>query len=159
MVESVITPEVVEKRKVGRPRKTIADLPKDWKKIALDLSAKGYSKEEIFLHFYRINAEMFYQLKARDAEFSDTIKDAEHLCKAWWIEQSRKSLKRSYFQAAIWYMNMKNRFGWKDRQEVMFDASENLIEKLKDVQSSVLLERTNELLNRNQALITSSRTN
>lgn len=37
------------------------------------------------------------------------------LSEAWWEEHGRLNLHNREFNSVLWYMNMKNRFGWRDR--------------------------------------------
>ena len=50
-------------------------------------------------------------------EFSDAIKRGKALSLAWWESQGRR-LDAKDFNHVLWYMNMKNRHGWRDKQEV-----------------------------------------
>jgi len=102
---------------VGRPRKQLSDLPEDWKKIVEKEMGEGASKEEICAEL-KINRELFYKLIKREPEFADTIKKGVELSEAWWKKQGRISLRDKQFSAVLWYMNMKNRFGWADKSEV-----------------------------------------
>lgn len=101
----------------GRPQKTLDDLPKGWKAKVLKEMGEGASQKEIMAEL-KIGSQLFYDLVKRDKEFSNTIKKGIEMAEAWWMKQGRINLKAKRFNAVLWYMNMKNRFGWKDRAEV-----------------------------------------
>jgi hypothetical protein len=134
--------------KVGRKQKTLKDLnlPKNWKDQVLKFTSQGLSKEEIYLRYFRINPQLFEALCQRDIEFSLTIKKAEILCKGWWIEQSRKSLKRKNYQSALWFMNMKNRFGWKDKTDIEHSLADSTIEKFATLSAAELIAKANAII-------------
>lgn len=134
-------------KKTGRPLKTKESvLPANWKELVFNFAASGLSKEEIYLQFYRKHNSWFDDLYERDLEFSAVIKKAENLCKGWWIEQSRKSLKRQYYQSALWYMNMKNRFGWKDKTDIEHSMSDSTIEKFASLPVQELIAKANAII-------------
>lgn len=105
------------KRGKGRPMITLDDLPKDWDKKVLDLAKEGGSIIELAV-LLGISRDTFYELSKRDKDFSDTIKECKSLSEAWWIRNGRTNLGNKDFSYVGWYMNMKNRFGWRDRHDV-----------------------------------------
>jgi hypothetical protein len=136
-------------KKTGRPILKKEDiLPEDWKEEIKRLSAEGASKHEIYLHFYRKNPRYFDKLCERDEEFSAVIKKSLWLCQGWWEEQGRKHLRSPGFQSALWYMNMKNRFGWRDKTDIEHNLGEGLIEKFANLSSQQLIQKANELIGR-----------
>lgn len=100
-------------RNVGRPRAT---LPEDYEKIMLDLAEQGASIVELSVAL-RINRDTFYEISKRDKAFSDIVKRCKELSEAWWEKSGRTNLMNKDFSYVGWYMNMKNRFGWRDKSE------------------------------------------
>src|SRR3989344_2382213 len=109
-----------------RPKKTIKDLPKNWKRLVLKEMEVGASKQEIKVLFH-ISNDLFDRFMKEDKEFSETILYGVDLAEAWWLRQGRTNLKNKQFNAHLWYMNMKNRFSWRDRQVTDITSGERPI--------------------------------
>jgi hypothetical protein len=78
---------------------------------------EGASLEEIKAYL-NISNNLHTRWMTEEPEYRETIKRGEELSKAWWHKKGRVNLENKDFSATLWYMNMKNRFGWKDRQDV-----------------------------------------
>ena len=105
----------------------------------LKLMKSGASKTEVAAEL-GINRDTLYEWCDRHQEFSDTIKRGETLSQAWWEKTGRVNLTNKEFSYTGWYMNMKNRFHWSDRQV------ENLSISSKEDASTKTLESVRELI-------------
>ncbi|MCK4500267.1 hypothetical protein KAU11_07205 [Candidatus Babeliales bacterium] len=112
-------------KKVGRPQKTLNDLPSNWEEIIIDLKTKGGSDTECKAEL-NISNDLWEALIAREPKFSETIKRGALLCEAWWVKAGREGIyqtsggktEHSNLNPVLWYMNMKNRFGWRDKHDI-----------------------------------------
>ena len=149
------------KKKTGRPPTTTKDIfPNNWKDIIYSLASQGASDVEIKAHFMTLNGMtaraidlMWWAMQKREIEFADVIKKSRILCQSWWEKQAKKYMyhpKDSVFESAIWFMNMKNRFAWKDKTEVDHGLSDNFIDKFKDMTTLQLKEKLNEFIGKDR---------
>lgn len=106
---------------VGRPKQPF-DLSPGWHEPILQMYSEGAADIEIKAHiFYKrgsFSNSLWDRWLEEEPEFSETIKVGRMLSEAWWVETGRKKLDWKDFSYTGWYMNMKNRFGWKDKQEI-----------------------------------------
>ena len=129
------------KKKTGRPLIPHEnDLPKGWQEIILKLSSKGYSDVEIRAHLCLLSGKFdhntWYALKNNNEEFIETLEKAKLLCEAWWEKKGRENLfhsKSDVFETACWFINMKNRFKWTDKTEVLANVTFNVQNLIADV--------------------------
>lgn len=96
----------------GRPSSYDPSYCKD----VISMMSEGMSKTEIAARL-GIHWDTFHEWQKKHPEFSDAVKTGDKLSEAWWEEQGRIALRDKDFNATLWYMNMKNRHGWRDKQE------------------------------------------
>lgn len=105
------------KRPVGRPRTTVNDLPANWKQLMIDCGQEGGSAVEARC-FLGISTSAWETLLADSEDFRETEKTRQALCEVWWERQGRRMTQDGQGNATVWVFNMKNRFGWRDKQEI-----------------------------------------
>lgn len=114
----------------GRPKEDITSLPEKWYNDILTLYAEGGSDEEVKAIIYKWRGSFSNDLWDRwlkeEPEFSETIKTGKILAAAWWHQNGRKNLENRDFNYTGWYMQMKNRFGWKDKTETEHSGEMNI---------------------------------
>lgn len=107
--------------KRGRPKKGIDLLPKDWDKNIIELYSEGGSDVEVKAMIWKwldsFSNDLWDRWLKEEPNFSETIKKGRQLCKAWWHSKGRE-LENKDLSSTLWYMNMKNRFGWADKQNI-----------------------------------------
>lgn len=109
-------------KSTGRPKSKLDGLPKDWMRQVIGQYAIGAADVEIKALIYEwrgtFSNDLWDRWMKEEPIFSETIKSGRMLAEAWWQGTGRKSLKDKEFSFTGWYMQMKNRFGWKDKSEV-----------------------------------------
>lgn len=101
----------------GRPTK----YTKEMCDVVVALMKVGASKAEVCAEL-DICHETFQNYQTKHKEFSEAVKKGEQLSMAWWEREGRINLKEKDFSYTGWYMNMKNRFGWADKQETKIEG-------------------------------------
>ena len=109
--------ETISKRPVGRPKITTRDFKPNWKEKLISMGKMGCSDVEMRCEL-GISDDTWYRMMKEDEVFSGTVKEARGFCRAWWEAHGRKQLENKDFSPTLWYMNMKNRFGWADKRGI-----------------------------------------
>jgi hypothetical protein len=134
------------KRKAGRPKKVVEGsvriykvsgkvtsekgykaLPQDWEEVLLGMYAEGASDIEIMRQIWdwrgSFSKDLWERWIKEEVKFKEVIEAGKILSQAWWEMNGRKNIGNKGFNSVLWYMNMKNRFGWADTQNIEHKGS------------------------------------
>lgn len=115
----------------GRPKVKLTDLPPNWKQDMIDLSLEGGSNVELMIDCLGgISNDLWSRLIKDEPEFSETVSICKQNQKRWWNKQGRKMAVDNQGNATVWVFNMKNRFGWRDKQEITGDETKPIQHKV-----------------------------
>ena len=116
----------------GRPKEDLSTLPEHWRDEILTLYSKGGSDVEVKAMIWdwrdSFSNDLWNRWIKEEPNFSQTIKRGRQLSEAWWTKNGRTNLENKEFSYTGWYMNMKNRFKWTDRQETTLEGGEKPIQ-------------------------------
>jgi len=105
----------------GRPKENLTSLWEGWETDIVALYREGASDVEIKATIWDYRGSFSNDLWDRwlkdERSFSETITKGRALSALWWNRKGRTELDSNTFNSGLWYMNMKNRFGWSDKQE------------------------------------------
>ena len=100
--------------KVGRPTKYN---PKICDRLP-SMFENGESVAEVCKEL-GISKQTFYRWEEEHTEFSDAKKEGIGRSEAWWNRLGREGASGEHaINPTVWIFNMKNRFGWRDKQDI-----------------------------------------
>jgi len=109
-------------KKIGAPKKTIKLLPSHWQLSLLELYRRGGSNKEakalIYSWIGKFSNNLWGRWLKEEEDFSEIIKEGRILSEAWWEHKGRTNLMNKKFNATLWFINMRNRFGWTYKQKI-----------------------------------------
>lgn len=120
---------------VGRPKKTLDDIPSDWKESMLAAYSEGKSNVWVRARLLDcISDDLWYRFIEEEPEFSRTVKAGLSLSQAYWEDLSQDSASgtNTAGNATSLIFNMKNRFSddWREKQEIEHTGTLGLAERI-----------------------------
>jgi len=108
----------------GRPKKKLSDLPQGWQSKMEELASEGASDVELRISALDgISDDLWYRFIEEEEEFSRTVKRCHGLCQVWWEKVGRTGAVGGDINPTTWIFNMKNRFNWRDKKDVLQNVS------------------------------------
>lgn len=97
----------------------------------------------------RVCKQTIYSWGKKHKKFLDAIKKGVEWSEGWWMNQGQDNIYNKDFNSTLWYMNMKNRFQWRDQQHIEHKIeadvkSEGILKQMTDDQLKDYLSNTAE---------------
>ena len=82
------------------------------------LYVEGGSDAEV-KHALKVSNDLFARWILDEPEFAEAVKDGRLASEAWWSRLGRQGAAGAVsINPTTWIFNMKNRFAWRDKQEL-----------------------------------------
>lgn len=102
----------MEKRPIGRPKKTLNDLPPGWKTKLIEMGQEGMLDIDAIVYL-GISRETFYEFLKEYEDFTNTVNEMRDLSHTWWASIPRKGFKdgkSKEINSNLWSLVMRNKF-------------------------------------------------
>jgi len=132
----------MEKRPVGRPRKTLNDLPEGWQLRLKEMGAEGMLDIDAIVYL-GISKETFYVMLEEYTEFSDAVNEMRNLSQTWWASIPRKGFKDGKskdLNSNLWHLVMRNKFKdeWNTEKKVDITTGGDKIDSTKKIEIEII---------------------
>lgn len=106
----------------------------------LNLYSEGADDVEVAAHL-NLPKKRFDELYEENPGFAKVVDIGRTKAAAWWHHVARRNLVTKGFQGSTWAMNMKNRFGWRDRVDVLETNEQHQDTKMMEQEIQNAMER------------------
>jgi hypothetical protein len=111
------------KRTLGRP----TSYKPEYCQLVIEHMSKGLSFES-FAGVVGTCKQTIYNWTVKYPEFLDARNEADAKCRLFWEKSGIQGMflgQHDKFNATVWVFNMKNRFHWRDMQEIKQEVTGN----------------------------------
>jgi len=132
----------INKRPVGRPKKTLADLPQYWETKLKEMGAEGMLDIDA-ITYLGISRETFYEFYKEYPDFTNTINEMRDLSHTWWASIPRKGFKdgkSKELNSNLWALVMRNKFKdeWNTEKKVDITTGGDKIDSTKKIEIEII---------------------
>lgn len=133
---------------VGRPHKTLNDLPTNWKLICIEMGQEGHFDVDLRVKL-GITKETFYSLLEHEPEFYETVQEFRELSHTWWSSIPRKGFKNGEsknLNSNLYSLIMRNRFkdDWNVEKKVDITTGGDKLDSNNKIQIEILKTKLDE---------------
>jgi hypothetical protein len=127
---------------VGRPRKTLKDLPNNWQLMCQEMGREGHFDVDLRVRL-GITKETFYSLLENEPEFYETINEFRELSQNWWNSIPKKGFRdgtSKNLNSNLYALIMRNRFkdDWNVEKKVDITTGGDKIDGNKKIEIEII---------------------
>lgn len=130
------------KRPVGRPPKTLKDLPQGWELKLKEMGAEGMLDIDAIVYL-GISKETFYEFVKEYPDFTNAVQEMRNLSHTWWASIPRKGFKDGKskdLNSNLWHLVMRNKFKdeWNTEKKVDITTGGEKIDSNKKIEIEII---------------------
>lgn len=130
------------KKPVGRPKKTLKDLPQGWQTKLLEMGREGMLDIDA-IAYLGISRETFYEFLDEYEEFTNTVNEMRIYSHTWWASIPRKGFKEGKskdLNSNLWHLVMRNKFKdeWNTEKKVDITTGGEKIDSNKKIEIEII---------------------
>ena len=133
------------KNPVGRPKKTLDDLPKGWEIKLREMGEEGMLDIDAVVYL-GIGKQLFYQWVEENDYFSHAVQEMRDLSQTWWASIPRKGFKEGRskeLNSNLWHLVMRNKFGneWNAEKKVDITTGGEKLDSNKKIEIEIIRQK------------------
>ena len=136
--------DMIVRDAIGRPRKTLDELDKNWEHIMMDLSQQGKGQTHHMV-FLGLNTTQYNHLQEDFTIFRTCVENCKLLERMWYEDQALRMITGGAGNFKIFAMMMYNKFGWTSGQSNQF-IEQKLVAELIEPTGSLTQDQLREQL-------------
>lgn len=132
-------------RPIGRPKKTLNDLPNGWEIRLREMGEEGMLDIDAIVYL-GISKETFYEFLEEYSEFTDTVQEMRNLSHTWWASIPRKGFKDGKSKdvnSNLWHLVMRNKFKdeWNTEKKVDITTGGEKLDSNKKIEIEIIRKK------------------
>jgi hypothetical protein len=126
----------------GRPRKTLNDLPKNWRLMMQEMGRRGDFDVDVRVAL-GISKDVFYGWIETEPDFSEAVEEFRELSHNWWASIPKKGFQNGEsknINSNLYSLIMRNRFkdDWNTEKKVDITTGGDKIDSNKKIEIEII---------------------
>lgn len=132
-------------RPIGRPKKTLNDLPEGWEIRLREMGQEGMLDIDAIVYL-GIGKQLFYEWVETNEDFSNAVQEMRDLSHTWWSSIPRKGFKDGKSKdvnSNLWHLVMRNKFKdeWNTEKKVDITTGGEKLDSNKKIEIEIIRKK------------------